>query len=89
MERELNFQTDLEKNQQVWIEMEAAAQEVLISKEELVALDFRRQKTREGFRALKNTPTPKEKAWLSFGGLFVKTTPTTALHLLEHGRVHS
>lgn len=77
---------DLEKAQQFLVQTEAAAQEVLIAKEELVGLDFRRQKTREAFRAMKNVAEPQEKVWMSFGGLLVKTTTTKATNLLERGK---
>ncbi|XP_032789439.1 p53 and DNA damage-regulated protein 1 [Daphnia magna] len=74
---------DIEKTQQFLIQTETAAQEILITKDELVALDFRRQKTREAFRALKNDMIPGEKAWMSVGNMFVKTRTLKAQNLLE------
>ncbi|KAK4025745.1 hypothetical protein OUZ56_014793 [Daphnia magna] len=74
---------DIEKTQQFLIQTETAAQEILIIKDELVALDFRRQKTREAFRALKNDMIPGEKAWMSVGNMFVKTRTLKAQNLLE------
>lgn len=76
---------DLEKTRQFLVETEAAAQEVLIAKEELIGLDFKRQKTREAFRALQNVTEPKEKVWMSFGGLLVKTPTSKATNLLQRG----
>ncbi|XP_057367905.1 p53 and DNA damage-regulated protein 1-like [Daphnia carinata] len=74
---------DIERTQQFLIQTESAAQEILISKDALVALDFRRQKTREAFRALKNDMIPGEKAWMSVGNIFVKTRTLNAQKLLE------
>lgn len=78
---------DIEKTQQFLIQTETAAQEILITKDELVALDFRRQKTREAFRALKNDMIPGEKAWMSVGNMFVKTRTLKAQNLLERGSI--
>lgn len=77
---------DIEKTQQLLVQTEATAQEIFITKDELVALDFRRQKTREAFRALKNDMVPGEKAWMSVGNIFVKTRALKAQNLLERGK---
>lgn len=76
---------DLEKTQQLMLQAETAAREIFITRDELVALDFRRQKTREAFRALKNDMIPGEKAWMSIGNIFVKTRTSKAQNLLERG----
>lgn len=77
---------DPEKTKTSLVQIEAAAQEVLITKDELVELDFRRQKTREALRALKNNIGSLEKTWMSFGGMFVKMTTKKAMNLLERGK---
>lgn len=76
---------DTEKIQQFLKETEAVAQEIQIVREEMVALDFRRQKTREGFRALKTGVFPKEKAWISLGDVFVKSQTSKAQSIIERG----
>ncbi len=81
---------DPEKVQQIISETERAAQKVLTTKDELIALDFRRQKTREALRALKNEisankNSPEKKMWLSLGNLFVKTETSKAHNLLQKG----
>jgi hypothetical protein len=78
---------DLEKTQQLILQTEAAAHKIFVTRDELVALDFKRQKTREAFRALKNDTLPGEKAWmtLSIGNIFVKTRASKAQNLLERG----
>ena len=81
---------DPEKVQQIISETERAAQKVLTTKDELSALDFRRQKTREALRALKNEisankNSPEKKMWLSLGNLFVKTETSKAHNLLQKG----
>ncbi|EFX88251.1 hypothetical protein DAPPUDRAFT_305534 [Daphnia pulex] len=74
---------DFEKTQQLILQTEAAAQEIFITRDEIVALDFKRQKTREAFRALKNGLEPSEKAWVSIGNIFVKIRTSKAQNLLE------
>jgi len=81
---------DPEKLQQIIIETERAAQQVLTTKDELIALDFRRQKTREALRALKseisaNRDSSEKKIWLSLGNLFIKTKTSKAQKLLQKG----
>lgn len=76
---------DQERIKQIVVETEAAAQKVLIDKEELIGLDFRRQKTREAYRALKNADKPNEKTWMSIGSLFIKVRSDKAQVLLQRG----
>ena len=78
------------KVQQIITETERAAQQVLTTKDELIALDFRRQKTREALRALKNEisankDSSEKKIWLSLGNLFIKTGKRKAQSLLQKG----
>ena len=79
-------QINTEKTQQFIKETEAVAQDIRIIREEMVALDFRRQKTREGFRALKTDSQNNEKAWISLGNLFIKTRTNKAQNIIERGR---
>jgi hypothetical protein len=76
---------DEEKRKQIVLETEAAAQKIFITKEEIIALDNRRQKTREAHRALKIKENKNEKAWISMGNLFVKVRTDKAISLLEKG----
>ena len=76
---------DQERIKQIVVETEAAAQKVLIDKEELIGLDFRRQKTREAYRALKNADKSNEKTWMSIGSLFIKVRSDKAQVLLQRG----
>ena len=78
-------QMDFEKTREIVLRTEAAAQDVLITKDDIVALDFRRQKTREALRAIKNGLIKDDKAWMSFGNIFVKTRASKAQNLLEKG----
>ena len=75
------------KVKQILLETEAAAQEILIAKEEITALDHRRQKTREAFRAIKSgeRKSEHEKTWMSIGNVFVKIRKHKAVSLLERG----
>ena len=80
---------DPEKVQQIINYTERAAQQVLTTKDEMIGLDFRRQKTREALRALKNdinaSDSYENKTWLSLGNLFIKTRTTKAKNLLQKG----
>lgn len=79
-------QMDLEKTNELICQTEAAAQEIFISRDVLVALDSRRQNTREAFRALKNGLVPTDKVWVSIGDVFVKTRTPKAQNLMERGK---
>ena len=77
----------MEKTQQFLKETEAAAQDVLITKQDIIAMDQRRQKVREALWALKKDEKqkPDGKTWLSIGSLFVKTRTDKSKNLLERG----
>jgi len=75
---------DSQKVQQILVETEAAAQQVLVTNEEIVAVDYRRQKTREARRALQSERC-EDKAWISLGNIFVKMRTEKAINLLEKG----
>jgi len=78
---------NMEKTQQFLKETEAAAQDVLITKQDIIAMDQRRQKVREALWALKKDEKqkPDGKTWLSIGSLFVKTRTDKSKNLLERG----
>lgn len=82
----MNNVLELEKVKQLLLETEQLAQEILINKEEVIAWDYRRQKTREAFRALKSNPEPKKKVWLSLANVFIKVESDKAQELLEKGK---
>lgn len=64
---------------------EAAAQDVLISKQDIIALDHRRQKVREALWALKKDEKADSKTWISVGSIFVKTKTDKTKKLLQRG----
>ncbi|XP_077983395.1 p53 and DNA damage-regulated protein 1-like [Glandiceps talaboti] len=67
-------------------EVEGLAEEILTDKQQIVDLDRKRNKNREGIRALsKMQPTPgkADKAWLCFGNMFIKLPRTDAKVLIE------
>ncbi|XP_055609432.1 p53 and DNA damage-regulated protein 1 [Uranotaenia lowii] len=75
-------------NQQKTIEIlretERVADQVLMRKQELIALDKRRQETREATRTLKNSfPSGSAKVWITVGSMLMKMPRDKALELLE------
>ena len=79
---------ELEKIKQFLYETERLGQEIIKNKEEIIAWDFRRQKTREALRALKTNDDLKKKAWLSLANVFVKMESSKAQEMLETGSLH-
>ncbi|XP_056019434.1 p53 and DNA damage-regulated protein 1-like isoform X2 [Ostrea edulis] len=65
-------------------EVEAAAEEILASKQHLVELDKRRQKTREAIRVLQKDKV-STKQWVCLGNMFIKMPSKETKKLLEKG----
>lgn len=86
MDEELNLTT--QKKLQFLRDTEAAAQDVLISKQDIIALDHRRQKTREALWALKKDERANGATWVSVGSLFVKIRSDKAKELLQRGNIN-
>lgn len=65
-------------------EVEAKAEEILMDKQEVIALDKRRNDDRMGERALRNQKY--DKTWMAVGPLLIKMTSNSAQELLVKGR---
>lgn len=58
----------------------------MVNKQELVALDKRRQQNREAIRELeKNANNSEKKVWTTIGSMLVKMDRAKALELLKKG----
>uniref|UniRef100_A0A224Y0S2 Putative p53 and dna damage-regulated protein n=1 Tax=Panstrongylus lignarius TaxID=156445 RepID=A0A224Y0S2_9HEMI len=67
--------------------IESLAEEILVDKAEIVALDARRNETRMGLRAL--TKTNKKKAWVAVGPLLIRLPVDKAKNLLQKDQIKS
>ena len=85
MDEELNLEA--QKTLQFLRDTEAAAQDVLINKQDIIALDRRRQKIREALWALKKDERTDSKTWISVGSIFVKTRTDKTKELLQRGNI--
>lgn len=65
-------------------EVERLGEEIVRDKQEVVALDRRRNQNREALRALQHHDCGK--TWLTLGSLLIKTPANKAKELLEHGK---
>ncbi|PNF35466.1 p53 and DNA damage-regulated protein 1 [Cryptotermes secundus] len=66
-------------------EVERLGEEIVRDKQEVVALDRRRNQNREALRALHRPD--HGKTWLTLGSLLIKTPTNKAKELLEHGNM--
>lgn len=65
-------------------ETERVADQVLVRKQELIALDKRRQETREAIRTIrKSFPQEDSKLWITVGSMLMKQKQPKALELLQ------
>jgi chaperonin cofactor prefoldin len=64
-------------------EVEMLGEEIVRDKQEVVALDRRRNQNREALRALRQN---SGKTWLTLGSLLVKMSGDKAKELLEQGK---
>jgi len=63
--------------------VENKAGEILTDRQEIIALDKRRNDNRVGMRTLQKQP--EEKIWITIGPLLLKMSSKTAEELLEKG----
>ncbi|XP_055639995.1 p53 and DNA damage-regulated protein 1 [Toxorhynchites rutilus septentrionalis] len=80
-------------NEQKTIEIlratERVADQVLMLKQELIALDKRRQETREAVRTIRNSfPRDDAKVWITVGSMLMKMNKAKALELLAKDAEH-
>lgn len=75
---------DPKKSLQHLTQIEEQAEEILCSQQEVVALDKRRNATREALRAM--TKTESKKVWMALGPLLVKVDKTKAEAMLKRGK---
>lgn len=68
-------------------ELESLGEEIITDRQEIIALDNRRNQTREGIRAL--TKTKEDKTWLAVGPLLVKLPKQKAEELLKKGMIRN
>lgn len=66
-------------------EVESKAGEILTDREEIIALDKRRNDDRVGMRALQKQM--HQKTWITVGPLLLKMPSKTAEELLEKGKI--
>ncbi|XP_073989153.1 pdrg1 prefoldin-like subunit isoform X2 [Rhodnius prolixus] len=78
---------DPQKSLKELADIESLAEEILVDKAEIVALDARRNETRMGFRAL--TKTKKKKAWVAVGPLLIRMSTEKAKDLLQKDQLKS
>lgn len=73
-----------EKSLQYLQELETIGEEILADRQEIIALDRKRNETREGLRELKKIES--EKIWFTLGPLLVKHPTNKVKELLKKGR---
>lgn len=78
--------TDSEKIIQLLRSTEEVADKILVNKQELVALDKRRQQTREAIREIDKNCIDDKKIWTTIGSMLVKLKKEKALELLKNGK---
>uniref|UniRef100_A0A1A9WMW3 Uncharacterized protein n=1 Tax=Glossina brevipalpis TaxID=37001 RepID=A0A1A9WMW3_9MUSC len=68
---------------------EETADKILMNKQELIALDKRRQQNREAIRELQKNHEDKEekKVWITVGSMLLKMPREKALNLLKNDQV--
>lgn len=76
--------TSTQKVTEILRDTERVADQVLMRKQELIALDKRRQETREAIRTIrKNYPHQDSKVWITVGSMLIKQKQPKALEMLE------
>lgn len=76
---------DTTKTINLLIETERLADKILQNKQEIVALDKRRQDTREAIRELGKSE--EKKAWITVGSMLIEMKKDKALELLQTGKI--
>lgn len=75
--------TASEKTIEILIETERVADQILQNKQEIIALDRRRQHSREAIREIGKND--EKKVWTTIGSLLVKLPREKSLELLQKG----
>jgi len=73
----------MEKSLSIITESEELADKILVNKQELIALDKRRQETREALRLMEKSEEPK--VWITVGSMLIKMEREKATQLLKKG----
>lgn len=71
------------KIMEILVKTEKVADQIMQNKQEIVALDKRRQSTREALRDLNKSE--ETKTWITIGSLLVKVDKNKGLELLKRG----
>lgn len=66
-------------------QIEEKAEEILSSQQEIVALDKRRNATREALQAI--TKSQEKKVWMTLGPLLIKVDKSKAEAMLKKGEI--
>ncbi|EEB15510.1 p53 and DNA damage-regulated protein, putative [Pediculus humanus corporis] len=74
-----------DKSLQYLKELESLGEEILVDRQEIIALDKRRNETREGLRELKNSKVTK--TWFALGPLLLKFPTNKVENLLKKDQV--
>ena len=77
--------TDAQKTIEFIQSTEEVADKILVNKHELLALDKRRQQTREAIRAMEKEEPPQKKVWITVGSMLMKMPREKAFELLLNG----
>lgn len=70
---------------EILVKTEKVADQIIQNKQEIVALDKRRQNTREALRDLDKSD--ENKTWITIGSLLVKVDKKKGLELLKRGKL--
>ncbi|XP_050441823.1 p53 and DNA damage-regulated protein 1 isoform X2 [Adelges cooleyi] len=67
--------------------VEKQAEEILVDKSEIIALDKKRNDNRMAIRELLNSKTPYNKTWIAVGPILVKVTNDKAKEMLQEDQL--
>ncbi|KAM4692624.1 p53 and DNA damage-regulated protein 1 isoform 2-T2 [Rhinophrynus dorsalis] len=67
-------------------DLEEKAEEVLGERQQIVALDMKRNQNREALRALNSTPTQSGPVTVCFGNMFINLPKTKTKEIIERGK---
>ncbi|XP_050540021.1 p53 and DNA damage-regulated protein 1 isoform X2 [Daktulosphaira vitifoliae] len=67
--------------------VEKQAEEILVDKSEIVALDKKRNDNRMAIRAIINNKMPQNKTWIAVGPLLIKVTENRAKEMLQEDQI--
>lgn len=73
------------KVMEILVKTEQVADQIIQNKQEILALDKRRQNTREALRDLDKSD--ESKTWITIGSLLIKVDKKKGLELLKKGKI--